>query len=101
MGDRKLSRTALFEGQKIRRHWDEEKELWYFSLVDVIAALTDSSNPRDYWFKMKVRVKTEEGAELSTFCRQLKLLSSDGKHYLTDTANTVRNRNIYDEFRQD
>jgi len=88
MGDRKLSRTALFEGQKIRRHWDEEKELWYFSLVDVIAALTDSSNPRDYWFKMKVRVKTEEGAELSTFCRQLKLPASDGKYYLTDVANT-------------
>ena len=86
--DRKLSRTALFEGQKIRRHWDEEKELWYFSLVDVIAALTDSSNPRDYWFKMKVRVKTEEGAELSTFCRQLKLPASDGKYYLTDVANT-------------
>ena len=88
MGDRKLSRTALFEGQKIRRHWDEEKELWYFSLVDVIAALTDSSNPRDYWFKMKVRVQTEEGAELSTFCRQLKLPASDGKYYLTDVANT-------------
>jgi hypothetical protein len=79
---------ALFEGKRIRRVWDEEKELWYFSIVDVVAALTDSVNPRDYWFKMKIRVKTEEGAELSTFCRQLKLPASDGKKYLTDVSNT-------------
>jgi len=79
---------AIFEGKQIRRHWDEKKELWCFSVVDVIAALTDSINPRDYWFKMKTRVKTEEGAELSTFCRQLKLPASDGKYYLTDVANT-------------
>ena len=79
---------AIFEGKQIRRHWDEKKELWCFSVVDVIAALTDSINPRDYWFKMKTRVKTEEGAELSTFCRQLKLRASDGKYYLTDVANT-------------
>jgi len=78
---------AIFDGKQIRRHWDEEKELWYFSVVDVIAALTDSVNARDYWFKMKIRVKTEEGAELSTFCRQLKLPASDGKYYLTDAAN--------------
>jgi len=77
---------TIFEGKQIRRHWDEEKELWYFSVVDTIAALTDSVNPRDYWFKMKIRVKTEEKAELSTLCRQLKLQSSDGKYYLTDVA---------------
>jgi len=79
---------AIFEGQKIRRTWNEKKELWYFSVIDVIATLTDSVNPRDYWFKMKIRVKTEDGAELSTFCRQLKLPASDGKYYLTDVANT-------------
>ena len=82
------TKIAIFEEKKIRRHWDEEKELWYFSVVDIIAALTDSVNPRDYWFKMKIRVKTEEEAELSTFCRQLKLPASDGKFYLTDVANT-------------
>jgi len=79
---------TIFEGKQIRRHWDEEKELWYFSIVDTVAALTDSVNPRDYWFKMKIRVKTEEEAELSTLCRQLKLQSSDGKYYLTDVAST-------------
>jgi len=79
---------AIFKGQKIRRIWDEKKEKWYFSVVDVIAALTDSVNPRDYWFKMKIRVKTEEGAKLSTFCRQLKMQSADGKFYLTDVADT-------------
>ncbi len=79
---------AIFEGQKIRRLWDEKEEKWYFSVVDIIAVLTNSVNPRDYWFKMKIRVKTEEGAELSTFCRQLKLQASDGKYYLTDVADT-------------
>ena len=77
---------TIFESKQIRRHWNEEKELWYFSVVDTIAALTNSVNPRDYWFKMKIRVKTEEKAELSTLCRQLKLQSSDGKYYLTDVA---------------
>ena len=83
----KKKQVAIFEGKKIRRTWDDKKELWYFSVVDVIAALTDSVNPRDYWFKMKIRAKTEEGAELSTFCRQLKLQASDGKYYLTDVSN--------------
>jgi len=84
----KSKKIAIFEGKKIRRIWDEKKEKWYFSVVDIIAALTDSVNPRDYWFKMKIRVKTEEGSELSTFCRQLKIQSADGKFYLTDTADT-------------
>lgn len=82
------NQIAIFKGQKIRRVWDEEKEQWFFSVVDVVEALTDSINPRDYWFKMKIRVKTEEGAELSTFCRQLKMKSADGKYYLTDSADT-------------
>lgn len=82
------NQIAIFKGQKIRRIWDEKKEQWFFSVVDVIKVLTDSINPRDYWFKMKIRVKTEEGAELSTFCRQLKMKSADGKYYLTDATDT-------------
>ena len=77
----------LFEEQTIRTHWDEGLEEWYFSVVDVVEALTESTNPRDYWFKMKRRVKLEDGIELSTICRQLKMVSSDGKKYLTDCAN--------------
>ena len=83
-----FSGVAVFGQKKIRKVWDEEKELWYFSVVDVIEALTDSNKPRDYWFRMKDRVKTEEGLQLSTNCRQLKLTASDGKNYLTDCANT-------------
>ena len=78
---------ALFENYKIRRYFDEETETWYFSVVDVMGALTDSVNPRDYWFKMKVRVKNDDGFELSTICRQFKMKSPDGKMRLTDTAN--------------
>jgi len=78
---------AVFEKHPIRRFYDESGEMWYFSVVDVVAALTDSVNARDYWFKMKIRVKTEDGFELSTICRQLKLISADGKKYATDCAN--------------
>lgn len=82
------NKIALFEGNQIRRIWDEAKELWYFSVVDVIAALTDSGNPRVYWNAMKTRVNNEDGIQLSTICRQLKLAASDGKKYETDCANT-------------
>ncbi len=75
-----------FENQPVRRFFDETEEKWYFSVIDVVAALTASVNPRDYWFKMKIRVQTEDGIELSTICRQLKLPSSDGKKYATDCA---------------
>jgi DNA-damage-inducible protein D len=78
---------VAFEKHSIRRFFDETQEIWYFSVVDVVAALTDSVNARDYWFKMKTRVKTEDGFELSTICRQLKLIASDGKKYATDCAN--------------
>jgi len=77
----------LFGGQKIRTSWDETSEEWYFSVVDVVEVLTESTNPRDYWFKMKQRVKLEDGIELSTICRQLKLYAPDGKMRLTDCAN--------------
>ncbi len=78
----------LFESKKIRTHWDENEEKWYFSVIDVVEVLTDSSNPRDYWFKMKLRVKSEDGVELSTICRQLKLKANDGKMRETDVADT-------------
>jgi len=52
---------AVFENYKIRRYYDEKAETWYFSVVDVVAALTDSVNPRDYWFKMKIRIKSDDG----------------------------------------
>ncbi|MBA2655295.1 MAG: Bro-N domain-containing protein [Gammaproteobacteria bacterium] len=77
---------AVFNDHKIRRTLINDE--WWFSVIDVIEALTDSANPRDYWYKMKVRVKNEEASELSTFCRQLKLSASDGKMRETDCANT-------------
>jgi hypothetical protein len=80
------TKIAVFRGRKIRKMLHNNE--WFFSVVDVVAALTESENPRDYWYKMKVRVKNDEGAELSTFCRQLKLESLDGKKYKTDCANT-------------
>ena len=75
-----------FDGQSIRRVYDEDTETWWFSVIDIIQALTESANARDYWFKMKQRVQSEDGAELSTFCRQLKLPAADGKQRLTDVA---------------
>ena len=75
-----------FDGQSIRRVYDEETDIWWFSVIDVVQVLTDSENARDYWFKMKLRVKSEDGAELSTVCRQLKLPAADGKQRLTDCA---------------
>lgn len=83
-----MSNINLFEQKQIRSHWDEKERQWYFSIIDVVEVLTGSSNSRDYWFKMKVRVKTEDGLELSTICRQLKLKASDGKMRETDVANT-------------
>ena len=83
-----MSPIKLFEAKKVRSHYDAEKEIWYFSVIDVIQILTDSVNPRDYWYKMKIRVKTDDGLELSTVCRQLKMLAEDGKNRLTDTADT-------------
>jgi len=59
-----------------------------FFVIDVIQILTDSTNPRDYWYEMKIRVKTDDGLELSTLCRQFKMLAEDGKNRLTDTADT-------------
>ena len=75
-----------FHGQSIRRVYDEATDTWWFSVIDIVQVLTDSENARDYWFKMKQRVRAEDGAELSTFCRQLRLPAADGKQRLTDCA---------------
>lgn len=78
----------LFEDKKIRTAWDEEHEEWYFSIVDIVAILTDSPNPNNYWKVLKKRLK-DEGNQSVTSCNQLKLKShKDGKRYLTDVANT-------------
>jgi hypothetical protein len=77
----------VFEDKKVRTLWDEEQEKWYFSIVDVIAVLTDSPNPRKYWSVLKTRLKAE-GSQLTTNCSQLKMPSADGKYYLTDVADT-------------
>lgn len=76
-----------FENKQVRSHWDAEEEKWYFSIVDVIAVLADSPNPRKYWSVLKTRLK-KEGSELATNCSQLKMQSADGKYYKTDVADT-------------
>ena len=77
----------IFEEKKVRTVWDDETETWYFSIIDVIAALTESVDPRKYWNKLKQRLK-EEGNETVTNCHQLKMKASDGKMRLTDVADT-------------
>ena len=79
-------KLVVFQSKDIRRKWHEEE--WFYSVVDVCGALTNSNNPRDYWYRIKKRVSDEEKAELSTICRQLKLSASDGKKYNTDCANS-------------
>ena len=78
--------VKMFEGSQIRSVWDNEREEWYFSVVDVIGSLTESNNPRDYWYRVKKRMSEEEKSELSTICRQLKLKAPDGKMRLIDVA---------------
>lgn len=72
------SALAIFEDFKIRRHYDEKTETWYFSIVDVIHALTQSNNPRKYWSVLKTRLKNE-GNQTATNCSQLKFPAEDGK----------------------
>ena len=85
---KKQQKAALFEGKQIRRHWDEVKELWYFSVSDVIAVLTNSVNPLAYWRKLKERLSKEGGNETVTKCHALKMLAADGKMRLADAADT-------------
>lgn len=81
----KQESIKLFEERRIRTIWDDEKEKWYFSIVDVIAVLTDSTDPTAYWRKLKQRLKTE-GNETVTSCHGLKMQAADGKMRLTDVA---------------
>jgi len=83
---KKEKQIAIFEGKKIRHHWDEKKEKWYFSVVDIIAALTGSVDPFAYWRKLKERLKKEGGNETVTKCHALKMTAADGKMRLTDAA---------------
>ena len=80
--------SNLFDGKEIRSHWDSDEEEYYFSVVDVISALTNSKNPNDYWYRLKTRMSDEEKSEVSTKCRQLKLKSKDGKYRETDVLDT-------------
>ena len=84
---KKETAINLFEQKQVRSVWSEEEEKWYISIVDVIAVLTDSPNPRKYWSVLKTRLKAE-GSQLATNCSQLKMQSNDGKFYKTDVADT-------------
>ena len=83
----KENAIRLFQDQRVRVLWDDKQEKWYFSIVDIIAILTESPNPRKYWSVLKTRLR-KEGSELTTNCSQLKMQSSDGKYYKTDVADT-------------
>jgi hypothetical protein len=80
-----MNEIKLYENKAIRSVWDNEKEEWYFSIVDVVGVLTESDNPRKYWSVLKTRLK-KEGNELATNCSQLKMKASDGKMRETDVA---------------
>ncbi len=82
----KNNKIALFETKEIRKIWYNNE--WFFSVVDIVGALTDSLDAKDYWYRIKKRANKDEKIELSTICRQLKLPASDGKKYKTDCANT-------------
>jgi len=83
----KETALQLFEQKQVRSLWNEEEEKWYFSIVDVVGILSESPNPNNYWKVLKNRLK-KEGSQLVTDCNQLKMVSSDGKYYKTDVANT-------------
>ncbi len=83
----KRETIKIFNEQHVRTVWDDVKEKWYFSIVDVVGVLTDSTDSRKYWNKLKQRLK-EEGNETVTNCHQLKLKAADGKNCLTDVADS-------------
>src|SRR3989338_4269692 len=84
---KKINKIAIFSGQTIRRHWNGEKELWYFAIMDVVQVLAQTDRPRKYWNDLKTKLKNE-GSELSEKIGQLKMQAPDGKYYLTDAADT-------------
>jgi len=81
------SKIAIFEGKRIRRHWNDQEEKWYFSVIDIVEVLAQTLRPRKYWDDLKRKLKME-GSELSEKIGQLKMQSTDGKFYLTDAADT-------------
>jgi hypothetical protein len=83
----KASKIQLFQEQKVRTHWDDDKAKWYFSIIDVVAILTESPRPRKYWNALKTKLQ-EEGSELSQNMGQLKMTAEDGKMRFTDVADT-------------
>jgi hypothetical protein len=83
----KETAIKLFESKKVRSQWDADQEKWLFSIIDVIEALTGTDRPRKYWSDLKAKLK-KEGSQLSEKIGQLKLLSTDGKSYKTDVADT-------------
>ncbi len=88
MKNKKSKQIAIFEGSNIRRQWDDEKELWYFAISDVIAVLTESIDPLAYWRKLKERLIKEGGNETVTKCHALKMIAKDGKLRFIDVADT-------------
>ena len=82
-----MRNIKLFKNQELRSLWDAAREQWLFSVIDVVGALSASTNPRKYCSVLKIRLK-QEGSQLATNCSQLKMRSADGKSYLTDVANT-------------
>lgn len=84
-----MSDIKLFETKKVRSLWNEKEEKWYFSIVDVVAILTDSPDARNYWKVLKHRL-AKEGNESVTNCNQLKMQSADGKFYKTDVGDVVQ-----------
>ena len=85
--NKKDNTNILFNEKQVRRHWDEDKELWYFSIVEVLEILTDTPRPRKYWNALKTNLK-EEGSEVSQKLGQLKMKAQDGKMRITDVADT-------------
>jgi hypothetical protein len=85
---RKDTSIILFNQNQVRRHWDADKELWYFSVVDVISILTESKNPQVYWRVLKKRLLDEGSNQTVTKCKGLKMKAADGKQRMTDVADT-------------
>jgi hypothetical protein len=83
----KTSKIAIFEGKRIRRHWDGKEERWYFSVIDAVMVLTGSTIPRRYWSDLKIKLQ-KEGSEVYEKIVQLKMQAADGKFYRTDAADT-------------
>ncbi len=82
-----MSNIKLFQSQRVRTYWDKIEEKWYFAIIDIIEILTESTKPRDYWYRLKKRER-ENGIELSTNCRQFKMKAKDGKMRETEIADT-------------